>query len=135
MDRDALNAELKLQSNAIGRAVGTFSAANQRCFRRHPPLESPGLTEMKTFTVQLADDVADKLSGLADVRGVTVEYLMAAGAEELADDLQEGDELAANHQWSAKDIAAIEEGLAQIERGETIPHEQVVAEIKAKYGW
>ena len=90
---------------------------------------------MKTFTVQLADDVADKLSGLADVRGVTVEYLMAAGAEELADDLQEGDELAANHQWSAKDIAAIEEGLAQIERGETIPHDRVVAEIKAKYGW
>ena len=90
---------------------------------------------MKLVTVELEDHVADKLSGLADVRGVSVEYLVAAGAEELADDLHEGDELAANHQWSREDIAAIEEGLAQIERGETIPHEQVMAEIKAKYGW
>jgi predicted transcriptional regulator len=90
---------------------------------------------MKSFTVQLEDDVADKLSGLANVRGVSVEYLVAAGAEALADDLQERDEFADGHQWSAEDIAVIEEGLAQIERGETIPHEQVVADIKAKFGW
>jgi predicted transcriptional regulator len=90
---------------------------------------------MKTFTVELEDEIAKKLSGLANVRGVSVEYLVAAGAEALADDLQDGDDLAEGHQWSAEDIAAIEEGLAQIDRGETIPHEQVVAETKAQFGW
>jgi len=90
---------------------------------------------MKTFTVELDDEVVTKLSGLASVRGVSVEYLVAAGAEVIADDLQQGDELMQDHEWSAEDVAAIEEGLAQIERGETIPHEQVMAEIKAKYGW
>ena len=90
---------------------------------------------MKTFTVELDDEVVTKLSGLASVRGVSVEYLVAAGAEVIADDLQQGDELMQDHEWSTEDVAAIEEGLAQIERGETVPHEQVMAEIKAKYGW
>jgi len=40
--------------------------------------------------------------------------------EELADDL------------SDEDIAAIEEGLAQLERGEVIPWEQVRAELEKK---
>jgi putative addiction module CopG family antidote len=33
-----------------------------------------------------------------------------------------------------EDVAAIEEGLAQLDRGETLPWEQVRAELKAKHG-
>ena len=90
---------------------------------------------MKTFEVELEDDVAVKLSSLAEVRGVSIEYLVAAGAEALAAELQEGDDATLGHQWLAEDVAAIEEGLAQLDRGEGIPHEQVIAEIKAKFGW
>ena len=90
---------------------------------------------MKTFKVELEDDVVVRLSGLAEVRGVSVEYLVAASAEALAVELQQGDDLMSGHQWSVEDAASIEEGLAQLDRGEGIPHEQVVAEIKAKFGW
>ena len=37
------------------------------------------------------------------------------------------------NELSDEEKAGIEEGLAQIERGETIPHEEVMAEIKRKY--
>ncbi len=86
---------------------------------------------MRTFTVQLDDAVAEKLSGLAAVRGVNVEYLVAAGAEALADDLQQGDSLTERHQWTAEDLAAINEGLAQLDRGESYSQEEVEAHIDA----
>jgi predicted transcriptional regulator len=86
---------------------------------------------MKTLTVQLADDVADKLSSLADVRGVTVEYLVTVGAEALADDLHEGSNLTERHQWTAEDLAAINEGLGQLDRGESFSQEEVEAHIDA----
>lgn len=35
---------------------------------------------------------------------------------------------------SAEESAAIREGLEQLDRGEGIPHDQVVAEAKTKYG-
>jgi predicted transcriptional regulator len=37
------------------------------------------------------------------------------------------------NELSNEEKAGIEEGLAQIDRGETIPHEEVMAEIKRKY--
>jgi predicted transcriptional regulator len=86
---------------------------------------------MKTLTVQLADDVADKLSSLADIRGVTVENLVTAGAEALADDLRDGDDARQHHQWTAEDLAAINDGLAQLGRGESVSQEEVEAHIDA----
>ncbi len=86
---------------------------------------------MKTFTVQIEDAVAEKLSGLAAVRGVAVEYLVAAGAEALAEDLREGDDLTKRHQWTAEDLAAINEGLAQLDRGESFSQEEVEAHVDA----
>jgi predicted transcriptional regulator len=86
---------------------------------------------VKTFTVHIDDAVAEKLSGLAAVRGVPVEYLVAAGAEVLADDLREGDDLTKRHEWTAEDLAAINEGLAQLDRGASFSQEEVEAHIDA----
>lgn len=36
--------------------------------------------------------------------------------------------------YSTAQVAAIEEGLAAAERGDVTPHEQVVAEMRAKFG-
>jgi predicted transcriptional regulator len=33
------------------------------------------------------------------------------------------------------DIAAIEEGLADLEAGRVISHEEVMADVRKKYGW
>ncbi len=89
---------------------------------------------MRTFTVQLDDAVAEKLSGLAAVRGVNVEYLVAAGAEALADDLQQGDSLTERHQWTAEDLAAINEGFAQLDSGESFSQEEVEVHVDAVLG-
>ena len=88
---------------------------------------------MKTFTVQLADDVADKLSGLADVRGVTVENLVAVGAKALVDDIPDDDDF--RRHFTPDQIASIEAGLADAAAGRTYSHEEVMSELRIKYGW
>ncbi len=55
-----------------------------------------------------------------------------AGAE--ARDTEPQDDDYRRH-FTPDQIAAIEAGLAAIERGDTVPHDQVVAKIKAKFGW
>ena len=83
-----------------------------------------------TYAVEVEADVAAKLRGVAEERGTSVEDLIASVAHEYAVLGQ-----STYDDWSAEDIAAIEKGIAQLKRGEGVPHEEVMARIKAKHGW
>lgn len=83
-----------------------------------------------TYAVELDEDVATKLRGVAEERGTSVETLIASVASEYA---VLGPTTYDN--WSDEDIVAIERGIAQLKRGEGVPHEEVMARIKAKHGW
>ncbi|MES2861100.1 MAG: hypothetical protein V4701_06480 [Pseudomonadota bacterium] len=82
------------------------------------------------YAVELPDDVASKLRGVAEERGTSVEDLIASVAHEYA---VQGPTTYDN--WSDEDIASIERGIAQLKRGEGRPQEEVMARIKAKHGW
>lgn len=82
---------------------------------------------MKTLTITISDEAARALEQAVAGSDHT--------AEQAASHLVESAYVEDWGDLEAEDVAAIEEGLADIERGETIPHEKVVAEIKAKYGW
>jgi predicted transcriptional regulator len=81
---------------------------------------------MKTLTITISDEAAQAL-----------EKAVAGGqhtAEEVASHVVE----AAYADWGdldEEDIAAIEEGLADLEQGRTVPHDQVMADVRKKYGW
>lgn len=100
------------------RALGAVALWRLRCY----------ICCMKTLTITLSDEAAAKLAGHAAENGVTTETLAARVVED-AYDTDWWDEL------SPEDRAAIEEGCVQAERGETIPHEQVIADMRRKHGW
>lgn len=80
---------------------------------------------MKTLTITISDDAARTLERSVAGSGHT--------AEQVASQLVES---AYTEDWGdldANDVAAIEAGLADFERGDTVSHEQIVAEFKAKY--
>jgi predicted transcriptional regulator len=81
---------------------------------------------MKTMTITISDEAARALDAAAAATPRTAEQV-ASRVVETAFVEDWGD-------LDADDVAAIEEGLADIERGETVPHEQVVAAIKFKHG-
>jgi predicted transcriptional regulator len=78
------------------------------------------------ITITLPDETAKKLADHAAENGKSAEEWAARTIEDAYDDSWLAD-------LSPEDRAAIEEGWAQAERGETIPHEEVVAEFKLKY--
>ena len=83
---------------------------------------------MKTLTITISDEAAQALEKAVAGGGHTAEQVASrvveyAYASACDDDLAEDD------------IAAIEEGLADFEQGRTVPHGQVVAEMRKKYGW
>lgn len=83
---------------------------------------------MKTLTVTLSDETAQKLADHAAENGKTAEEWAARVVEDAYDDSWWDD-------LTPEDRAALEEAMAQAERGETIPHKEVVAEFKQKFGW
>ena len=86
---------------------------------------------MKTFTIQVDNDVVDKLSKAAELRDVNVEYLLRAAALWFADEITREDEFLDSVEWTPEMIASVEEGIAQADRGELITHEQVLADVRA----
>ncbi len=85
---------------------------------------------MATFTVEFNQAMSDAVTKAAAERHIPVEELIACAAEVfLAEDSIPFDA------FTAEDIAAIEEGMAQLRRGEGIPHDEVMARINAKHGW
>lgn len=83
---------------------------------------------MKTLTVTLSDETAQKLADHAAENGKTAEEWAARVVEEAYDDGWLAD-------LSPADRAALLEGWEESKRGEGIPHEQVVAEMRQKFGW
>ena len=85
------------------------------------------LARMKTLTITISDEAARTLEQSLAGSGHTPEQVASQLVESAyAEDWGDLD---------AADIAAIEEGLADFERGDTVSHEQVVAEVRAKYKW
>ena len=76
--------------------------------------------ELKTNAHQLIDDIQD-----SKLLKTIITFIAKAKGEPKEDFW---------NQLSDDQKAAIEEGLAQLKRGEGIPHEQVMKEAKAKYG-
>ncbi|MCR6644080.1 MAG: hypothetical protein NVV62_05935 [Terricaulis sp.] len=83
---------------------------------------------MKTLTVQISDEAARKLAEHASQNGKTPEEWATRLVEEAFDDSWLSD-------LSPEDRAAIEQGWDEAERGDTIPHEEIVAEMRQKFGW
>jgi len=83
---------------------------------------------MKTLIVTLTDETAKKLADHAAENGKTAEEWASSTIEDRYDDSWLAD-------LAPEDRAAIEEGWEEAERGEGIPHEQVVAEMRQKFGW
>ena len=82
------------------------------------------------YAVEIEEEVAAKLRGVAEERGTSVEDLIASVAHEYAVQGR-----TTYDDWSDEDIAAIEKGIAQLKRGEGRRQEDVMARIKAKHGW
>lgn len=83
---------------------------------------------MKTLVVTLTDEVAQKLSRHAAENGRTPEEWASRVVEERFDEDWLSD-------LSAEDRQALEQAWNEAERGDTIPHERVVAEFKQKFSW
>ena len=78
----------------------------------------------RTMTIELDDDVAEGLAKAASLRGARAEVI-AAGAIAMF----VAEEASAPFIWTDEDLAAIEEGRAQIARGEGFTQEEVEAEM------
>ena len=85
---------------------------------------------MTRFTVELDPPVADALIRAAQARDVRVEQLIADVTHAfVAEEAEPFDD------WTPEDIAAIEQGMAQLKRGEGVPQAEVMARLRAKHGW
>ena len=79
-----------------------------------------------TYTVQLDDEIAEGLRRISERTGDSVEDLIASAALAYADRGFEP-----QNAWTAEDIAAIDEGFTQIDRGQAFTQEEVEAQIDA----
>ena len=86
---------------------------------------------MTSLMVELQDDVTQALRESAEARRLPLEQV----ASEVIERFVRGEERPLDHApWTAEDLAAIQEGMEQAERGETIPHEEVMASIRSRLG-
>lgn len=84
---------------------------------------------MTTITVEVNESTAEALAKAANLRRTSIPELLVDAADWFAEEVREDYDA-----WSTEDVAAIEEGMAQLRRGEGIPHERVIAQIRAKFG-
>jgi len=82
-------------------------------------------TTTQTYTVEFEDEMAEAMKKAAAASGHSVESFIVSAAHAFFDN-----DLGVQH-WTAEDIAAIDEGFAQIDRGEVFTQEEVEAEIDA----
>lgn len=80
----------------------------------------------QTYDIQLDEEIVERLRRIAEQTGDTVENLIASAALDYAD---RG--LPPVNAWTEKDRAEIDEGFAQIDRGEMFTQEEVEAQIDA----
>jgi hypothetical protein len=78
-------------------------------------------------TIELKSSLHDLIEGIEDNDILSAVYLLLAKQQNKTDEKDFWDELPDYVK------VGIEEGLAQSERGEGIPHDEVMKQIKAKY--
>ncbi|OQW56710.1 MAG: hypothetical protein A4S17_05085 [Proteobacteria bacterium HN_bin10] len=83
---------------------------------------------MKTLTITISDETSEKLADHAAENGKSAEEWAAWMLEDAYDDDWLND-------LSEEDRAGLAQALAEADRGEGIPHEEVVAEMRRKFGW
>ena len=79
----------------------------------------------QTFTVEFEDEMAEALKKAASESGHSVESFIVSAAHAFFDN-----DLGVQH-WTAEDLAAIDDGFAQIDRGESVTQKEVEARIDA----
>ena len=84
---------------------------------------------MSTVQVELDDATRDALLAAAAERKVTVESLMAGAMEAFAAEIA-----GPAYELNAEERAGVDQGLAELERGEGVPSERVFADLRVKYG-
>jgi predicted transcriptional regulator len=82
---------------------------------------------MKTLTITVSDKTSEKLANHAAENGKSTEEWASWMLEDAYDDEWLND-------LSPEDRASLEQAFAEADRGETIPHEQVVEEMRRKFG-
>jgi len=81
------------------------------------------------LTIEVEDDIAQRFKEAAKERGISLSELMVGFTEwELTQQ-----DFATQDPFTPEQIAQIEVGIAQIERGETVPHEEVLARLKERF--
>lgn len=83
-------------------------------------------SEFQTFDIELDEEIAGRLRQMAERTGDSIENLIAAAALAYAD---RG--FPPQNAWTPEDLAAIDEGFTQIDRGEAFTQEEVEAQIDA----
>lgn len=84
---------------------------------------------MTKMTVALDDDHAARLDGLARRTGLSAEAVVAEAPDAYAGALEESGR---QPTLTPDEIAAIEAGLAAIERGEVVDHDDLFRRLEAK---
>lgn len=82
---------------------------------------------IEIYHVELDEKTVDGLRRIADRTGDTVENIIASAALDYAD---RG--LPPQNDWTPEDLAAIDDGFAQIDRGDSFSQEEVEARIDAE---
>jgi predicted transcriptional regulator len=80
---------------------------------------------MTTIILDVSDDIAAALADQCDASRVSIQALSNAVLEQWFLDQRN----APTETWTADDIAAIEDGFAQMRAGQTIPHSDARARI------
>ncbi len=83
---------------------------------------------MVTLTISLDDDTMTRLKEEARQRGITVDALVALGAELVLDVAHDELEL------TDDELKKIEDADAEIDRGEFVTHDEVMKKLKALRG-
>lgn len=86
---------------------------------------------MTTITIDLDEEHSARLKALSGRTGFSADAVLCEALEVFASALDQVEE---SPPFSAEQIAAIEAGLAAADRGELVPHEEVFAELREKFG-
>ncbi len=82
------------------------------------------------FSVEVKPEYLEALNRMLSP-GTRLEDVLAHAVEEYC----ERHDMGAPYESSAEEMAAVARGIAQADRGEGIPQDEVMAAIKARHGW
>lgn len=84
-----------------------------------------------SYSIKVEPRFVAVLEQMAREEGCSIEHLIETWVELSCVELGMGRTVTVTDD----EMQAVREGIAQLDRGEGIPHEQVMSEMKARYGW